>query len=118
MKHHKKGRKLGRVRKVRVALLRSLARALVKHGRIKTSVAKAKELRPFIEKMVTIARNDTVANRRLIFSRLGNDNETTKILFEKVAPNFKDTPGGYTRIVKLGVKADSSTDEAIIEFVK
>ena len=118
MKHHKKQRKLGRVRKVRVALLRSLARALIMHGQIETTVAKAKELRPFIERLITMARKDSVASRRLVEARLGNDKEASKILHSQIAPKFKDRPGGYTRIVKLGKTASVSTDKAVISFVE
>lgn len=117
MKHHKKGRKFGRVRKVRVALMRSLARALVKHGKIETTVAKAKELRPFIEKLITLSKKNTLASRRLVASRLGNDYEVSKILHDEIAPKFKERPGGYTRIIKLGKRADLSQDKAVIEFV-
>ncbi len=117
MKHHKKGRKFGRVRKVRVALIRSLARSLVLHGRIETTVAKAKELRPFIEKLVTLSKKNTVASRRLVSSRLGNDVETAKKLHDEIAPKYKDRNGGYTRVIKLGKAANPSHDKAIIEFV-
>ncbi len=117
MKHHKKGRKLGRVRKVRMALIRSLARALVLNGRIETSVAKAKELRPFIEKLITLARRDSVHSRRIVLSRMGNDKEVTEKLHKEIAPKFKERPGGYTRIIKLGKASDKTHDKAIIEFV-
>ena len=118
MKHHKRQRKLGRVRKVRVALLRSLARALILNGQIETSVAKAKELRPFVEKLVTIARKNTVVSRRIVEARLGNDKEASKKLHEQVAPNFINRAGGYTRIVKLGKTADVTNDKAVIAFVE
>ncbi len=117
MKHHKKGRKFGRVRKVRVGLMRSLARALVLHGKIETTVAKAKELRPFIEKLVTLSKKDTVASRRLVEARMGNDKEVASKLHKEIAPKYKDRPGGYTRIVKLGKKSDLSNDKAVIELV-
>ncbi len=117
MKHHKTGRKFGRVRKVRTALSRSLARALILNERIETTIAKARELRPAVEKMVTTAKNDTLANRRLIISRLGNDNEATQKLFAEIAPKYTDRAGGYTRITKLGVTVDPNRDKAVIEFV-
>ncbi len=117
MKHHKKQRKLGRVRKTRVALLRSLARALILNGKIETTVAKAKELRPFVERLVTIAKKDSVSSRRLIASRLGNDKESSTVLHDKIAKQFEKRNGGYTRIVKLGKKADVTNDKAVIEFV-
>ena len=117
MKHHKKGRKFGRVRKVRTALMRSLARALVLNGKIETTVAKAKELRPFVEKLVTLSKKDTVASRRLVESRMGNDKEVSAKLHKEIAPKFKDRDGGYTRVVKMGKKSDLANDKAIIEFV-
>ncbi len=117
MKHHKAQRKLGRVRKVRVSLLRSLVRSLVMHGRIETTIAKAKELRPQIEKLITLAKKDTLASRRLLAARLGNDRDVSAKLHDEIAPRFKDRAGGYTRIVKLGAFADTARDKVIIEFV-
>jgi len=117
MRHLKKGRKFGRVRKVRVALMRSLARALVLNGKITTTIAKARELRPYIEKLVTLARKDTLASHRLVISRMGNDKEAASILTKEIGPKYKDRPGGYTRITKLGTFADKMRDKAVIEFV-
>ena len=97
--------------------MRSLMRSLIIHERIATTEAKAKELRPIIEKLVTQARVDTVASRRLVASRLGNDAASTAKLFTAIAPRYAERPGGYTRIVK---RAPSSTDarkEAYIAFV-
>ena len=118
MKHHNKQRKFGRVRKVRTALLRSLTRALVLEGSIETTLAKAKEIRPMVEKLVTLAKKDTVASRRVIASRLGNDMETSKKLHDELAKEYKERPGGYTRITKLGKFSGSTRDHARIEFVK
>ena len=92
-------------------------RALVLHERIETTIAKAKELRPHVEKLVTLAKKDSLASRRLIASRLGNDTEVAKKLHDVLAPRYKDRPGGYTRITKLGTFADAKRDKAIIEFV-
>ena len=117
MNHHKAHRKFGRVRKVRTALLRSLVRSLVLHERIETTIAKARELRPQVEKLVTLAKKDTLASRRVIASRLGNDMEVSIKLHEVLAPRYKDRPGGYTRISKLGTFQDALRDKAIIEFV-
>jgi len=117
MKHHKKQRKFGRVRKVRTALMRSLARALILNGKITTTIAKAKEMRPYVEKLITIAKKDTVASRRLVAARLGNDMESTKKLHDEIAPKYKERAGGYTRITKLGVFEDSKRDKAVIELV-
>ncbi|PCH92283.1 50S ribosomal protein L17 [Candidatus Kaiserbacteria bacterium] len=117
MKHHKKKRSLGRVRKVRTALLRSLVRSLVIHERIETTIAKARELRPQIEKLITLAKKDTLASRRVMAARMGNDTQTTKKIHDELAPRFKERPGGYTRISKLGTFEDVKRDKAIIEFV-
>ena len=117
MKHHKAQRKFGRVRKVRTGLLRSLVRSLVLHERIETTIAKARELRPQVEKLITLAKKDSLASRRLIAARLGNDEEVSKKLHEVLAPRYKERPGGYTRISKLGTFADAARDKAIIEFV-
>ncbi len=118
MKHHKKGRKFGRVKKARVGLLHSLLKALFLHGKIETTVAKAKEIRPLAEKMITLARKDTVASRRLLTARLGNDKKISEKVHTDIAPLYKDRPGGYTRIIKLGKRADLKNDKAIIELVK
>ncbi len=118
MKHHNKQRKFGRVRKVRTALFRSLMRALVLEGSIETTLAKAKAIRPMMEKLVTLAKKDTVASRRVITSRLGNDEETSKKLHDELAKEYKDRNGGYVRITKLGKFAKDTRDHARIEFVK
>lgn len=117
MKHHKSIRKFGRKRNVRNALIRSLAISLVRHGKIETTEAKAKELRPYIESLVTKAKVDTVANRRLVASRLINQENETKKLFTDIATKYKDTQGGYTRIIKLGSRLSDAAPMAIIEFV-
>lgn len=118
MKHHKAQRKLGRERKSRTALMRSLVRALVLNERVETTIAKARELRPRVEKLITLAKKDTLASRRVVAARLGNDAEVSKQLHEHIAPRFKNRAGGYTRISKLGVFADANRDKAIIEFVE
>ncbi len=117
MKHHKKQRKFGRVRKVRTALLRGLVRSLVLNEKIETTIAKAREIRPLVEQLVTLAKKDTLASQRVIASRLGNDMETSKKLHEVLAPKYKERPGGYTRITKMGTFADAKRDKAVIEFV-
>lgn len=99
-----------------MALMRSLMRSLVLHERISTTEAKAKELRPMIEKLVTRAKTDTVANRRLVSSRLGGDDAATKKLFTAIAPRFKARNGGYTRIVKRAPRPDGRRT-AYIAFV-
>src|ERR1700744_5362429 len=100
MRHQHKGRSFGRPKAQRTALLRSLARSLILHERISTTEAKAKELRPFIEKIITIGRTDSVANRRLVDADLGGDAEATAKVFTALAPRYTSRPGGYTRIVK------------------
>mgnify|MGYP002725446688 CR=1 FL=1 len=117
MKHLKKGRKLGRVRKVRVALMRSLARSLILKGRITTTIAKARELRPYVEKLITLAGKGTLASHKLIISRMGNDKESASKLTKEIAPKYKERPGGYTRITKLGTFEDAARDKAVIELV-
>ncbi len=117
MKHFKKGRKLGRVKKVRTALMRSLVRSLILKGKITTTIAKARELRPYIEKLITLAGKDTLASHKLIISRLGNDKESASKLTKELGPKYKDRQGGYTRIIKLGTFADVKRDKAVIELV-
>ncbi|HVX90511.1 MAG TPA: 50S ribosomal protein L17 [Candidatus Paceibacterota bacterium] len=117
MRHHHKGRTLGRTKAQRDALLRSLARSLVLHERISTTEAKAKELRPFVEKLVTRAKADTVANRRVVTSRL-NDAAATKKLFTAIGPRYAKRAGGYTRIVKRTARgANDARKLAYIAFV-
>ncbi|MDO8492825.1 MAG: 50S ribosomal protein L17, partial [bacterium] len=115
MRHHKKGRAFGRVDKGRTALLRSLARSLIVKEKITTSIAKAKELRPFIEKLVTCAKSDTIASRRLILSRLGSGKSSVDKMFKTIAPRFSKRPGGYTRITKLPSRLTDSSEMAVIE---
>ena len=117
MRHHDHNRKFGRVRKQRSALLQGLARSLVLHGRIETTEAKAKELRPFIEQLVTKAQPGTIAARRLVSSRLGGAPRATKKLMDEVAPQYKERTGGYTRITKLPVRGGDASRMAVIEFV-
>ena len=101
MKHHKSARKFGRERKGRRALLRSLARALIGRGAIVTTEARAKELRPMVERLVTLGKEDTPARRRLVSARLGGAARETKQVFAELAPRFEGRAGGYTRITKM-----------------
>src|SRR3989344_8353352 len=98
MRHHNQNRKFGRVTKVRKALLNSLARSLVLHQKIETTDAKARELRPFVEKLLTKGKKDTVANRRAITAKIGAG--ATKVLFSSLSQKYEGRKGGYTRIVK------------------
>lgn len=99
MRHLKAGRKLGRNASHRLALMRNLARALFTHGRIITTVEKAKEARRFVEKLITQGKKGTLHARRLVLAQLP-DREIVKKLFTEIAPRFKDRPGGYTRVIK------------------
>ncbi|MGB4076354.1 MAG: 50S ribosomal protein L17 [Minisyncoccia bacterium] len=116
MSQRTKARAFGRTRDERAALLKSLIRSLILEERISTTEAKAKEIRPMVEKLVTRARTDTVANRRLILSRVGDPTAVQK-LFKALAPRFKGVPGGYLRIVKRAPRADGRRT-AYIAFTK
>lgn len=116
MRHHDTKRKFHREKRQRVALMRSLARSLILHGAITTTSAKAKELRPYIERLVTATKTDTPASRRLVASRL-NSTEAALTLYKDIAPRFTDRAGGYTRIIKLGQVGKRVAEFAKIEFV-
>ena len=115
MKKRKKGKRFGRVKEQRKALLKSLASSLVLHKKIKTTEAKAKELRRFIEPLITKAKAADLHKRRLVRSYLSD--EITKKLFSEIGPLYKDRPGGYTRIIKLTQRLSDGARMAIIEFV-
>lgn len=117
MRHHKKGRAFNRPSNQRTALVRSLARSLILHERIATTEAKAKELRPFIEKVISHGRVDSVANRRLVASRLGNDDEAVTKVFATLSPRYANRPGGYVRIVKRAPNSVNARENAYIAFV-
>ena len=116
MRHHSNKRKFGREKNQRNALMSSLARNLIRDNQIRTTTAKAKELRPMVEKLVTKAKLGTIASRRLINSRLHSPAETKK-LFDTLAPKYKDRKGGYTRIVRLGNRDLDGSPMSLIEFV-
>jgi len=117
MRHHNAKRKFGRDKNQRKALLSSLALNLIVRNKIKTTLPKAKELRPFIEKLVTKAKKGDMATRRTIISKLSNRRKEVKKLFEVVAPKYKDKNGGYTRILKLGIRKADGVAMAQIEFI-
>jgi large subunit ribosomal protein L17 len=119
MKHHKAIRKFGRDHAGRVALLRSLALALITREHIKTTEARAKELRPFVEKIVSRGRKGDLASRRLIIARLGGTSgeEGAKKIIAEIAPRYMKREGGYTRIMKLPRRQGDASKMAIIEFV-
>ena len=116
MKNLKKGRTLGRNSAKRKALFQSLAISLIEHEGIKTTLAKAKELRSFIEPLITLAKNDSVSNRRIAFSKIRNNSAVGK-LFSDLGPRFKDRPGGYSRIIKIGFRKGDAAPIAFIELL-
>lgn len=116
MRHLKKGRKLGRTPAHRKATLSALSVALIKEHRIVTTVPKAKELRTFVEPLITKAKEDTSHNRRQVFSKL-EDKAAVTHLFDEVAQKAMDRPGGYTRVVKLGYRSGDNAQMAVIELV-
>ncbi len=116
MRHLTRGRKLSRSSSHRTALARSQATALLRHGRIKTTLAKAKNLQPYVEKLITTARGGDLHARRLI-SREIHDVEVQRKLMNEIAPNFAERPGGYTRIYRLSTRRGDGVQEALIELV-
>ncbi len=116
MRHLNSGRKLKRTAPHRKALMESLATSLILYKQVKTTLAKAKETRVFIEPLITKARKDSVPARRQV-SRFIKDREALKILFSEIAPKVQDRPGGYTRVVKLGQRHGDGGEVAIIELV-
>jgi large subunit ribosomal protein L17 len=116
MKHGISGRKLGRKSGHRTALLRNMAAALIKHEQITTTTPKAKELRPYVEKLITLAKRGGLSNRRLAHARLLDETQEKK-LFEVLAERYAGREGGYTRVIKAGMRASDSAPIAIIELV-
>ena len=116
MRHKVGGRKLQRTSAHRIALFRNMAAALIKHEQITTTVAKAKELRPYVEKLVTLAKKGGLSNRRLAHARLLDDAQLVK-LFDVIGPRYESRAGGYTRVIKAGIRASDASPMAIIEFV-
>ena len=116
MRHRVGGRKLQRTSAHRIALFRNMSAALIKHEQITTTVAKAKELRPYVEKLITLAKKGGLSNRRLAHTRLLDDAQLVK-LFDVLATRYADRNGGYTRVVKAGIRMSDASPMAIIEFV-
>ena len=116
MRHRVGGRKLQRTSSHRAALFRNMAAALIKHEQITTTNAKAKELRPYVEKLITLAKRGGLSNRRLAHARLLDDTQLVK-LFDVLAPRYAGREGGYIRIIKAGIRASDASPMAIIEFV-
>ncbi len=116
MRHRKSGRQLNRNSSHRKAMFRNMACSLIEHEVIKTTVPKAKELKRVAEPLITLAKSDSVANRRLAFSRMGDKAAVGK-LFAELGPRYQDRPGGYTRILKCGFRAGDAAPMAYIELV-
>jgi len=116
MRHRKSGRQLNRNSSHRQAMFKNMAGSLVKHEVIKTTLPKAKELRRVIEPLITMAKEDSVANRRLAFARTG-DKEVVGKLFNELGPRYEARPGGYTRILKCGFRAGDNAPMAYVELV-
>jgi large subunit ribosomal protein L17 len=116
MRHRVGHRKLQRTSSHRAALFRNMSAALIKHEQITTTVAKAKELRPYVEKLITLAKKGGLSNRRLAQSRLMDDTQLHK-LFDVLAPRYEDREGGYTRVIKAGIRMSDAAPIAIIELV-
>jgi len=116
MRHRNSGKKLGRTSSHRKAMFRNMMASLIEHETIRTTLPKAKELRRFIEPMITLAKEDTAANRRLAFDRLRNRDAVQK-LFESVAPAFAKRPGGYTRVLKCGFRPGDNAPMAYVQLV-
>ena len=116
MRHRVGGRKLQRTSSHRTALFRNMSAALIKHEQITTTTAKAKELRPYVEKLITLAKRGGLSNRRIAQSRLMDDAQLAK-LFDVLAARYADRNGGYTRIIKAGIRMSDAAPIAVIEFV-
>lgn len=116
MRHRKNTKTLGRKKGPREAMMRNLADSLVIHGRIETTLAKAKELRKFVEPLVTKAKAGTLAKRRELISILYTDKAINRLM-DELGPKFKERPGGYTRITKIGARHNDGAEMAVIEFV-
>ena len=116
MRHHKSGRKLNRTSSHRAAMFRNMASSLFRYEEIRTTLPKAKELRRVAEPLITMAKNPSLANRRLAFSRL-RDSAVVSKLFDELGPRFENRPGGYTRILKCGFRAGDNAPMALVQLV-
>ena len=117
MRHRKSGRKLNRNSPQRSALKKGSAISIIEHESVKTTLAKAKEIRGFLEPLVTLAKENTVSNQRLAYARLQSKEAVAK-LFDELGPRYKDRPGGYLRVIKRGYRSGDKAPAAQIEFVK
>ena len=116
MRHKYSGRKLNRTSSHRTAMFKNMMASLIEHEEIKTTVPKAKELRGFVERLITISKTDTVAKRRIVYSRIRSKEAVTK-LFNELGPRFKQRPGGYLRILKCGYRTGDKAPMAIVQLV-
>jgi ribosomal protein L17 len=116
MRHGNAHRKLGRTTSHRLAMFRNMSASLIKHEQITTTLPKAREIRPYMEKLITLAKHGGLSNRRLAHARLGDDEQLIK-LFDVLAARYADRPGGYVRIVKAGIRRSDATPMAIVELV-
>lgn len=117
MRHNVTGKRLGRTTNQRKALMKNLATALITEERVETTLVKAKELRQYVEPFITLAKVDTVANRRLAMARLGNKAAVQKLFTSEFRNRFQDRPGGYTRILKTSHRLGDAADMALVELV-
>ncbi len=116
MRHGNAHRKLGRTTSHRLAMFRNMSASLIKHEQITTTLPKAREIRPYLEKLITLAKHGGLSNRRLAHARLGDDTQLVK-LFDVLAARYADRQGGYVRIVKAGIRRSDATPMAIVELV-
>jgi ribosomal protein L17 len=116
MRHGNAHRKLGRTTSHRLAMFRNMSASLIKHEQITTTLPKAREIRPYMEKLITLAKHGGLSNRRLAHARLGDDEQLIK-LFDVLAARYADRQGGYVRIVKAGIRRSDATPMAIVELV-
>jgi len=117
MRHRKSGKHLGRTSSHRKAMFNNMAKSIILHEKIKTTVVKAKEVRRVLEPLITLSKIDSIANRRRAFSRL-RDKKSVGILFNTLGPRFKSRPGGYARVLKVGYRKGDSAHMAVIELIK
>lgn len=117
MRHRNSGRALSRTSSHRAALMRNMSKSLIQHEQIRTTVPKAKELRRVVEPLITLAKTDSVANRRVAFNRLRDDATVAK-LFTDLGPRYKERPGGYLRILKAGFRPGDNAPVAIVQLVE
>lgn len=117
MLHHNKIKKFGRKKNARNAFMKGLASALIINGKIETTLARAKAIKPFVERLVTYGKDNTLSSRRLALAKLYNHDIEINKLFSEIAPRYMTVSGGYTRVIKLNPRLSDSAEMAIIEFV-